>query len=130
MKKDIEELLQRKKEQKDFERELQCLNKEEQKKYMDERNKQEADREWKYKKHFEDYDKVMEGRIKAHIESVSSPEGQRTKQIYDWIHKNEAEYQEKLKKKEQELSEWRKLVSFSLSTSRTWSTPMGKLRRS
>ncbi len=114
MRREVEDLLQRKKEQKDFERDMAKMTREEQKQLMEERAKAEVDRENKYKKHFEDCGKLMEERAKMHMESVRSPETQRSRQIQDWILKHETEYQEKLKAKERELTEWRRLVCFLL----------------
>ncbi len=110
MRKECEELLQRKQEQKNFDREMQHLTDVEQRRLMESRVQEELERENKYRKHFVDCERIMQERLKTHIETVSSPESQRSKQIQDWIRKNEAEYQAKLQSKEHELSEWRKMV--------------------
>jgi len=108
MKKEYDELLQRKKEQKDFEKQLSDMTREESKKLMEENAKQELERERQYKKHFEDYEKLMSERSKIHLQQVASTENAKSHQLHEWIHKNEEEYQEKLKEKEKELNEWRK----------------------
>ena len=113
-KKEVDELLQKKKEQRDFEKELQNLNQEEQRKLMEERARQEQDREQHYKQHFEDYNKIMQERIKMHMATVGNSESAKNAQYRSWVMKHETEYQEKLKEKERELDQWRKMVlSFS-----------------
>ena len=109
-KKDVEATLQRKEEEKKFEQEMSHLAQAEAKERTVEYSRKEMEREMRYKKFFQDYDKKMQARVQAHVESVSSPETTKQKQVHDWIAKNEAEYQTKLQEKERQLNEWRKKV--------------------
>lgn len=112
MKQEAEKVLQSKEAEKNMQKEAEVKKKEEVNKLMAERTSKEKEREEQYRKFFKDFDRIMQTRTQTHIESVSNIETQKSMQRNDWIRKNEQEYQEKLKEKEQKLNEWRHSVSF------------------
>lgn len=108
----LDDSLRRKLERKEYERQLQAVSTKEQYLLMQEKAYKEIEKEKLYRKHFEDYDRLMAERAKLHMASVSIQESSKARQLNDWILRNEAEYQRKLREKEQQLEEWRRNNAF------------------
>jgi len=107
LKKEREDILQQKELVKKAVKQAEVQGKEEHKVLMTENACKEIEKEEKYKKFFLDYDSMMKMRLQSHVKSVSTIESMKNQQLQDWIKKNEQEYQEKLKEKEQQLRQWR-----------------------
>ena len=110
LKRECESMLQAKEKEKFQEKELSHRLKQEQRHLHDLNAQRELERERRYRQFFQDYDRHMQGRLKAHEEHVQSPESQKNQQLGDWVKRNEALAQKQAKEKELFLNEWRRNV--------------------
>ncbi len=77
---------------------------------------QQLEHEKQYKQFFADYDRGMQDRQKSHIQHVTSPGEAKSRQLQDWVRRNEELYAKKLRDKEEQLRQWRQAVLFPLDS--------------
>lgn len=114
MKKEAEESLKRKSEQRKLYKESSMIEKEEARKLMEENARKQKEKEEKYHQFFKDYESSMNERVSKHIEKAASPEQAKDKLMMDWVKKNEEEYAQRMKMRDEQLREMRRMVIFSL----------------
>lgn len=107
MKQQLDEYMRLKQEHQEYEKQLQTIADKEQYQLMQEKTQKEIEKEKKYHQYFQDYDKLMANRIRSHISAVSTLEYKKSQKLNNWIQKNESEYQQRLKEREKQLSQWR-----------------------
>ena len=103
-------MLKTKEEERKHERLMSDLSREEYNKLAEEYADKEIRTEKRYRKFFEEYDKMMQERQKIHVSQVASPEYSKNKQFQEWVQRNEKLYAQKIKEKERMLKEWRESV--------------------
>jgi hypothetical protein len=113
IKQQLDDSFRLKQQQKEYDRRLDVLSKKEQYLLMQEKARKKVEKEKLYRKHFEDYDKLMAERVRLQLAAVSSIESTKSHKLNNWIQKNMAEYQEKMREKEEWVEEWRRNNSFN-----------------